>query len=577
MKASDAVAIVLAENHVTVGFELIGGMIAHLVDSINALGKTELMSVHHEQAAAFAAGGVARASANQQIGLALGTSGPGATNLVTGIADCWLDSHPAIFLTGQVNTYEQKQDKAIRQQGFQELDIINIVKNITKYARKIESAEELIPCLQQALDLAIEGRPGPVLLDIPMDLQRAEIPDSALDYLKLRSSAPSKVNETTETNLHDFNSVFNDLSEAKQPVFLIGGGAVNEKSFKKWINLISEQKLPSVASLKGSSNIESYSCYYGLIGGYGTRTANYAIQNSDLLIVLGSRMDVKQTGSKVEEFATHAKIIQIDIDEAQLDNRVKCHQTINSSCEAFFESYLQSDISNSTQLPSSLDWNHSLANHWHKYFDDEYQDWSISPHRLFQSLNQIFEGQSIHYVADVGNNQMWAAHSLRLEKNQSIHHSGGLGAMGFAVPTALGVCASSKLPTIIITGDGGAQLNIQELDIIVREKLPVLTLVMNNASLGMVRTFQELYFEGRNSSTFWQGYSSKFHKIGEAYNVESYSVESIEQLLELVASFSNQARPMLIEVHMFDARECRPRLEFGNPIDMQFPLISDDD
>ena len=162
MKASDAVAHVLAANNVTHGFELIGGMIAHLVDSINQIGKTKMISLHHEQAAAFAAGGVARASNNKQIGLALGTSGPGATNLVTGIADCWLDSYPCIFLTGQVNTYELKQDRAIRQQGFQELDIVSIVKSITKFSYQIKSQDELIPKLQEAINIAKSGRPGPV-------------------------------------------------------------------------------------------------------------------------------------------------------------------------------------------------------------------------------------------------------------------------------------------------------------------------------------------------------------------------------------------------------------------------------
>ncbi len=171
MKASDAIAHVLSANNVDFGFELIGGMIAHLVDSINSLGKTKLVSVHHEQAAAFAAGGIARATGNEKIGLALGTSGPGATNLITGIADCWLDSSPCIFITGQVNTHELKGGRGIRQQGFQELDIVSIVKSITKYAYQIKSKDEIIPCLQNAIDIARSGRPGPVLIDIPMDLQ----------------------------------------------------------------------------------------------------------------------------------------------------------------------------------------------------------------------------------------------------------------------------------------------------------------------------------------------------------------------------------------------------------------------
>ncbi|HEN3589497.1 TPA: thiamine pyrophosphate-binding protein, partial [Yersinia enterocolitica] len=196
MKASDAIAHVLSANNVDFGFELIGGMIAHLVDSINLLGKTKLISVHHEQAAAFAAGGIARATNNKKLGLALGTSGPGATNLITGIADCWLDSSPCIFITGQVNTNELKGQRNIRQQGFQELDIVSIVQSITKYAYQIKNQDEIIPCLQQAIDIAISGRPGPVLIDIPMNLQRAELNDNVIDYLK-EEKKESKFKDST--------------------------------------------------------------------------------------------------------------------------------------------------------------------------------------------------------------------------------------------------------------------------------------------------------------------------------------------------------------------------------------------
>jgi len=175
VKASDAVAQVLADNDIRHGFELIGGMIAHLVDSINTLGKTKLVSMHHEQGAAFAAGAISRASKHKSMGVALATSGPGATNLVTGIADCWLDSHPCLFITGQVNRHELKQGSLVRQEGFQELDIISIVQSITKYAHQVKTIDELIPSLQKAIDIAQQGRPGPALLDIPMDIQRMEL------------------------------------------------------------------------------------------------------------------------------------------------------------------------------------------------------------------------------------------------------------------------------------------------------------------------------------------------------------------------------------------------------------------
>ncbi|MDE9550835.1 thiamine pyrophosphate-binding protein [Xenorhabdus bovienii] len=565
MKASDAVAHVLAANNVTYGFELIGGMIAHLVDSINLIGKTKLVSLHHEQAAAFAAGGIARATNNNQIGLALGTSGPGATNLVTGIADCWLDSYPCIFLTGQVNTNELKGDRAIRQQGFQELDIVSIVKSITKFAYQIQKKEELIPKLQEAINIAKSGRPGPVLLDIPMDLQRAELSGDILDYLL---SAP-KQEVLVHNHQADFEFVINKLNQASKPLFLIGGGAVCTEEFSIWQRLISKCGFPHVASLKGSEKCQVLPCYYGMIGSYGTRTANHAIQNCDLLVVLGSRMDVRQTGADTADFARKAEIIQIDIDTEQLNNRVKTDHSICSNCGDF---YRYSEKLLCERIKSSSTWKYVLDQHWQNHFINEYPELSISPFDLCQSLNSVFHEHDVHYVADVGNNQMWAAHSILLTGKQAMHHSGGLGAMGFAIPTAIGVSYASQLPVVVLTGDGGAQLNIQELDIIARENLPILTIVFNNDSLGMVRSFQEMYFDGRNESTYWSGYSSSFCNVGKAYNINSFSINNIDEFKTLIENFFNQPMPMLIEVLMSDARECRPRLAFGNPIDKQFPI-----
>ena len=566
MKASDAVARVLADNYVTYGFELIGGMIAHLVDSINTLGTTKLISMHHEQGAAFAAGAIARASKHKQLGVALGTSGPGATNLVTGIADCWLDSHPCLFITGQVNTYEQRGSSHVRQEGFQELDIVSMVQGITKYACQIQSADDLIPCLQKAIDIAKEGRPGPVLLDIPMDVQRSDI-----EMPQVSHSCDTNIAKISNgVSAEQWKTVKEAISQAKKPLFLIGGGAVNESSFDVWLGHLANQSIPYIASLKGSEKTIATPCYFGMLGAYGTRTANYAVQSCDLLIVVGSRMDVRQTGAKPESFAPNARVIQIDVDASQLDNRVKCYETIHTDCESFFQCFLSSNLE---QNDNHSEWLQCLSQHFTHTFVDEYQDWTISPFEMFGRLNQSFAGVDVQYVTDVGNNQMWASHTLRLQNNQMAHHSGGLGAMGFAVPSAIGLHYASRAPVVVIVGDGGVQLNIQELDIIARENLPILILVLNNESLGMVRGFQEMYFEGRNASTYWQGYSSKFKDIGMAYGLESSAVNHLDDCFQVIDSFMNKPRPCLIEVLMPDARECRPRLEFGNTLENQTPLM----
>lgn len=562
MKASDAVARVLAENNVLFGFELIGGMIAHLVDSINLLGATKLISMHHEQGAAFAAGAISRATHHKVMGLALGTSGPGATNLITGIADCWLDSHPCLFITGQVNTYEAKGDREIRQQGFQELDSVELVRSITKYAYKVTNVDELIPCLQKAIDIAKAGRPGPVLLDIPMDIQRAEVNN----YSRFR---PSEKRELKCTSVSPATVVLDLIKGASRPLLLIGGGAVNAESFGEWLDLVNALKIPYVSSLKGSEKVESSDQYLGMLGAYGTRAANYAVQNSDLLVVLGSRLDVRQTGAQVREFAKRAKIVQIDIDAAQLDNRIHADFSFQCDLAVFFTDFIRQE------KPSGQwnEWVEDLKRVFEMTFVDEYRDMRISPFALFSSLNNLAAEQALDYVVDVGNNQMWAAHTLRLHAGQVIHHSGGLGAMGFAIPSAIGTSLATGRPAIVITGDGGAQLNIQELDIIAREKLQVLILVLNNHSLGMVRGFQDMYFEGRSSSTYWDGYSSQFRAIGEAYGIWSSAVTSLQEFTDAVKSFFASPMPTLLEIHMSDARECRPRLEFGRTIDDQSPSL----
>ncbi|MGC7853664.1 thiamine pyrophosphate-binding protein [Vibrio anguillarum] len=503
MKSSDAIAHLLSLNNVTVGFELIGGMITHLVDSINELGKTKLISLHHEQAAAFAAGGVARATNNEQVGLALGTSGPGATNLITGIADCWLDSYPCIFITGQVNTYELKDKRPIRQQGFQELDIVSLVDSITKYSIQVKTVEQLLIEIQKAISIARSGRPGPVLIDIPMDLQRKELDITFDDIARL--VVPSAEEEMNS----GFFSVDNALKEAEKPLFIIGGGACAEVQFSAWQKKISSLGIPHVSSLKGSERTSNYPEYLGMIGAYGTRAANYAVQNADIIIVLGSRLDIRQTGANVADFARNAKkIIQIDVDKGQIDNRITTHLNIVSKCNSYFEHFLSEDYIINCSL-----WREKLKETFRKKFIDEYEAYRFSPFKIMQTLSEKFSGKIVHYIPDVGNHQMWLAHSLFIEPQQKIHHSGGLGAMGFSLPTAIGVRVVTGNYVVSISGDGGFQLNIQELDVINRDKIPILIIILNNKSLGMVKNFQDMYFNGRNKPTYWGGYSCSFSQL----------------------------------------------------------------
>ena len=568
MKASDAVAKFLIAHRVQTCFELVGGMITHLLDSFAESGKFNIVSMHHEQSAAFAAEGVARYTKGQTIAVAMGTSGPGATNLLTGMGSCWFDSVPCLFITGQVNTRELKGERAIRQQGFQELDIVEVSRSLTKYAVRVDSPERLLPELHKALSMALSGRQGPVLLDIPNDVQRGDIADAMVEQWLNR---PLEIDRGPDMAADELDSLEKLCRNSQRPLICIGGGARWADSMDAWLHKADELGIPYVSTLMGHERVIAGQNYFNMIGSYGNREANWAVQNCDLLIVVGARLDVRQTGSDADDFARQARVVQIDIDPAQLENRVKADLSICATAESLFKTFpLKADL-----FPG-LDrgWLAELSARREQASLNEYADWKISPSEVFKELNRMLDGHKVDYVCDVGNHQMWAAQSLRLSAGQSVHYSGGMGAMGFALPAALGIAVQSGSRVVVITGDGSLQINIQELDTLSRMGLDVIVIVMNNVVLGMVKNFQDMYFDGRNQSTK-KGYSSpSFTEIAKAYGIESCRAENavqMERALELIADHKG---PLLIELMMEGATECRPRLAFGSKLDEQFPKLN---
>lgn len=568
MKASDAIAKFLINNHVQTCFELVGGMITHLLDSFAESGQFNIVSMHHEQSAAFAAEGVARCTKGKTIAVAMGTSGPGATNLITGIGSCWFDSIPCLFITGQVNTHELKGNRAIRQQGFQELDIVEVVRSITKYAVRIDNADDILAELHKALSQSQSGRPGPVLIDIPHNIQRSEIDD---DLVEMWLKKPLEINCSFEVSPNDIKSLETLCNEALRPLICIGGGARWADSMDKWLEAAEEAGIPYVSTLMGHERVISRDNYFNMIGSYGNREANWALQNCDLLIVVGARLDVRQTGSDIGDFARKAKIVQIDIDPSQLNNRIKTDFSICASAENFFNTFQLH-----AQLFPKIDslWLKELSTLRQLYQKNEYTDWNLSPSEIFKKLNSALADRAVEYVCDVGNHQMWAAQNIRLSTEQAIHYSGGMGAMGFALPTAIGVAIQSRKKVIVITGDGSLQINIQELDTLRRLGLDLTIIVMNNAILGMVKNFQDMYFDGRDQSTK-KGYSSpSFTNIAQAYGIESHRISNIQELDKVLSLIVGYNHPLLIEIMMDGATECRPRLAFGSKLDEQLPKLN---
>ena len=563
-KVSDYIAEFLHAQGVRQVFEVIGGMIAHIVDSIHTQGKIRLVSVHHEQAAAFAADAAGRVSGVP--GVAMATSGPGATNLLTGIGSAYFDSSPTVFITGQVSRAEQKGERGVRQLGFQETDIVSMAAPITKAAWKVRSVEEVPTRLAEAFLLAQTGRPGPVLVDIPMDVQWEKIVIEPPQRVVVPAAA------APDANL--IKQVLDELAAAKRPLILAGGGlraARAHEAFRRFDGLV---RVPVVSSLHAVDALAGHDPRrVGLIGSYGNRWANLALGRSDYLLVLGSRLDVRQTGSLTEAFKGDRTIVHVDCDPAEVNNRVKGCQGIESDLLPFLTRALS--VAGSRKFPDYADWLAEVAQLKAAWPDVmELKDVpGINPNRLMHQISAHSSAAGA-VVTDVGQHQMWAAQSCEPGEQQMFMTSGGMGAMGFALPAAIGTALELPgRPVVLIAGDGGFQLNLQELQTVVRNRLPLKMVILNNHCHGMVRQFQDSYFAQRYQSTYW-GYSAPdFAEVARAYGISSQTVQQpaeVEPALE--AMWHNPADPYLLQVMIDMSANAYPKVAFGRPITEMEPM-----
>lgn len=563
MKATDYIARVLRDKNVSTVFEMSGGMITHLLDSIHLYGKTRIVSTHHEQAAAFAAEGYGRMTGVP--GVAIATSGPGATNLLTGIGSCYFDSTPAVFITGQVNRHEQKGNRQIRQLGFQETDIVSMAKPITKLACMIREPSELPKVLDHAFSLAISGRPGPVLLDIPMDIQRSEVP--------IDSAIPSMGEMERNSSSADFIMKMSAaLLRSEFPLVLVGGGIRSSRCSDLLKRFVEQLNLPVVHSLMAVDVLPfDHPLRVGMIGTYGNRWANLALAKSDIVVVLGSRLDIRQTGSDTNAFKNGKQIFHVDCEEGEMNNRVLGCETLQSEMQQFLRFAVETPL----EPINSDKWQNSILKSRLEWPDDEeLKDTpGVNPNTLMHQLSARCRSASA-YVVDVGQHQMWAAQSLRLTKDQRFLTSGGMGSMGFALPAALGVAvASPDRPCIVIAGDGGFQSNIQELETIRRYNLPIKMVIVNNQCHGMVRQFQESYFDGRYQSTLW-GYSApNFADVSQAYGIASKTCcdrSEVEPAIDWL--MEDDKRPALLQVMVDTFANAYPKVAFGRPVSEMEPF-----
>jgi acetolactate synthase-1/2/3 large subunit len=567
MKASDFIAAFLADRKVPAVFELSGGMITHLLDSLHVDGRTRVISMHHEQGAAFAAEAAGRITGIP--GVAMATSGPGATNLLTGIGSCYFDSSPAVFITGQVNLHEQKGDRAIRQLGFQETDIVTMATPITKKASMVQSASEIPKALKEAFALAVAGRPGPVLLDIPMNLQR-----DSIDVDVPPADAAPKLESRDQKA---FDLICSSLLKSKKPMILAGGGIRSALAIAKFREVVEAVGIPVVHSLMGVDLLPSHhELNAGMIGSYGNRWSNLSLNDADWLLVLGSRLDVRQTGAQTERFKGTRPIFHVDCEAGEMNNRVIGCEEIHSELEPALDTLRQILLPLRERVMSNTkEWRAAIVDLRAKWPDTGELAGleGINPNIFMHQLSR-HTGIGA-FVVDVGQHQMWAAQSLDVQGEQRFLTSGGMGSMGFGLPAAIGaaVCLDGKT-VVAIAGDGGFQCNIQELETIARGKLNVKAVVINNNCHGMVRQFQESYFDARYGSTMW-GYSApNFTRVAEAYGIPGRTVEAPSDVdAALRWLYEEVEGPALLQVIVSPYANAYPKLAFGRGMEAMEPQI----
>jgi len=578
MNLSDYVLNFLVKKKIKDVFLLTGGAISFMVDAFSRNKKIEYTCVAHEQSAAMMADAYSRLGPN--LSCTMATSGPGATNLITGIACSWFDSIPVIHITGQVNSYEkqgsQPGTKYTRQIGFQETDIVSITKPITKFSYQLKNPNEIKYVLEKACYIAQNGRPGPVVIDIPMDFQKSIINPSKLSSFKV----PKKTNKTIALNAK-IKKIITLIKKASRPVILIGGGTKIAKSEKKLDKLLKKLKIPIVTTWSGVDLVDhNNSCYIGNIGVYGSRSANFTVQNSDLLLSLGSRLDTRVTGGVPSSFARNSKVIAVDIDKDELSKErgLKIHLKINEDLSIFLENLnkkikFYQNFEQQKWLKKCFYWKTKYPIIQKEYYQ---QKKFVNPYVFFDELSSLLDNKSI-IVGDTGGHLTWAVQTIRLKKGQKLFSAFGNSPMGYAFPASIGASIlKNKSKIICVVGDGSMQVNIQELQIVKSKNLPIKIIVLNNDGYGIIKQFQELYLNKRyGATTPTSGVTNpNFKKVSEAYGINYNLIENNNKIKNILKKVIRSKKPEFIEVLLKSDQKIIPRLQFGNPIEDLSPLLS---
>jgi acetolactate synthase I/II/III large subunit len=532
MNLAEYVACFLIDRNVRHVFGFQGGAVMKLIEAMVATGRIEYVQNYHEQASAFGADAYARVTGG--LGVALATSGPGATNLITGIANAQFDSIPTLFITGQDYTANVTRDSGARQNGFQDLDIVSIVRPITKYAALVTDETRIRHELEKAYWFATSSRPGAVLLDIPIDVQFKDIDVQALDgFAGSGESAPT----------FDTTAVVARLAQAKRPVIVIGGGVRVAGGADEVRAFAAATDIPVVCTVNGLDVVEDN---YGFAGLHGNTAANLATQNADLLLAFGVRFGQRHVG-KVPASYTRATVVHVDIDRNELGRIFPDEIAIEADLKAYLPA-LQAAL-RGVRLADFRTWHETLRYWVAKYRANAYLNPDgVDPVRAVEAMLPFLSDQAI-LTSDVGQNQMWVAQAFRVRGRQRLLNSCGLGSMGYSLPAAIGArIACPGRQVVAFTGDGGLQMNLQELLLVGQRRLPIKCVVFNNNTLGMMREVQRRYYHGHYHGANVQEFvCADLAKLADTFGLGYRRVEALADIGGLQAVFADD-RPYLIDL-----------------------------
>ena len=533
MTGARAIVECLRERGVDIIFGYPGGMILPLYGALVDEKEIKQILVTHEQNAAHAADGYARATG--KVGVCMATSGPGATNLVTGIATAFMDSIPLVAITGQVDT------KLLGRDAFQETDILDITMPVTKHNFKVKEPRFLVPTIRQAFEIALSGRRGPVLVDVPRDIFFAEVDWRSQEVKEKISSQPDA----------DFiicaAEAAEEIAKAERPVVIVGGGAISAGASEEIIKFIEKFNLPVVSTLMGIGAVpRSHPQNLGFAGMHGKKAANHAIAAADLIIAVGSRFGDRQTGN-VDKYTRAKKFIHIDIDPAEIDKNIEGSLGLAGNMQVILKLLMRHEATK-----PRVDWWRQIDG-WQEEYDYDYQ---VDRLTVPWAMNQIAKktaGKNFAYATDVGQHQMWAVLHLHVEEPRTWLTSGGLGTMGFGLPAAMGaqLAYGKNRRVICVSGDGGIKMTGNEYYTIARLKLPIISLIVNNTSLGMIRQLQKVFYKERYIACEFD-YQMDYVAYAQSFGITAESVSTQEEFAHALSkALDDTENPRVIVLNVW--------------------------